>query len=226
MRVPDIAPAECEMNQAVIDDFMNRYRHLPPEDLAALDQQRGDLVAEAVAALDIVLKDAQKRQQVGEVAEDIAKLSVPQPRFGGWLRLLAFGLAMSGPVYLCSMHLFFSEIEAADPRVTSAIVWQNFKFVNWVLGGILTALDLYGLVKLYRHRTRRNIRTVIAILWVGGPVTIFLEPSLDKLMLGSNFNAIYLQESDWMGTLIWSIILVTLWTLYLLKSKRVKALYP
>lgn len=224
------------MDQATLDNFLKHYRQMTPEDLSALDQRREELVPEAIAALEIVLKDAATQEQVAKVAPHIAKIIAPKPLTRGiWLNLLIFCLFAYGPVTIISSYLFFIQSEPDFPTLTSRSDWQLFKLVYWAVIGVQTLFSLYAAAKLCRSRQPRGVQTrtvragtirnVVLSLWLGGPIVTLLWPALLKLTLGSATMVTSLTGGTWFYEMAKSLFLATLWTLYLLKSKRVKALY-
>ena len=215
------------MDQAAVDGFLRHYRQLAAEDLAALDLRREELTPEAIAALDQVLASAEKRAQVAAVADDIRQVIAPKPLgLGGWLWLLIIGFAIYGFDQIVMIPVFFAQAEEHTPGLVASAGWHDFKLAMWPLLGLQMIAGFYMAIRLYFQRNRRTIHLVVAALWLLAPVTDLLILTAIKLTLAADpIGAILTDRMLEVNRIKW-LSLSALWTLYLLKSKRVKALYP
>ncbi|HVJ32852.1 MAG TPA: hypothetical protein VND94_07020 [Terriglobia bacterium] len=212
------------MDQIKLDGFLKHYRELPPEDLAALDQQRAELVPEAIAALDAVLQDQATRERVIKAGEETSKAD--SPRFGFTLSLLLVCLIGYGPLQFLLLIASFGAAEIDAPNLAFLPAWRDFKLAILLFLGALTLISLYTAQKLYRRRERRTVRSVVFALWLLGPLASFLTPAVTDLVVGRENAAAILGYYDWLKDTLRSLVPAALWTFYLLTSKHVRAVYP
>jgi hypothetical protein len=147
---------------------------------------------------------------------------------GGWLLLLSWLLSVVGPLgSAAGIAAGFTEAESANPALSAVGHWATYKMVTWVVFLGLAAVSVRAGWGLARGRTWRVVRRAKIALWIIGPVaTLILGGVLPVAVLGSvdgyDVGSLAVPLT---GALLRSVILATAWTVYLSKSKRVRATY-
>jgi hypothetical protein len=140
----------------------------------------------------------------------------------GWLLFLVLILMWLWP--LVSAGRINSDIMAAEsqlPELKANAAWHAFRFATWWTLLAFSCLSFYAGLALARGRSRSAVSKAVLVLWVLGPVAmVVMELLIPLLTLGSVNSAKYL-----VGRLTASIAWPVLWTLYLLKSRRVRTTY-
>lgn len=141
---------------------------------------------------------------------------------GGWLALLIVGLMFLGPVMGASrMSQDFFSAEAQYPNLPTIAAWVNYKTSAWLCFSATVLFSIYAGWCLLRRREPLSPRLAISALWIGGPVLSLLLTIFLPIVYFHDFN---LAENDY-PPLTATFTSAVLWTLYLVKSKRVKSLY-
>ena len=138
---------------------------------------------------------------------------------GGWLALLiawmVFLRPLAGAVLLNQMHVAATE----DFRIIQNSTWLINTSIFWLIFLVVAVLSIYGGVRLWRDRTYASVRAAIWILWISTPIAAV------ALLISQA----YLQEGvtieDAIQKVLLNVVVATGWTLYLIKSKRVKMTY-
>lgn len=141
---------------------------------------------------------------------------------GGWLLLLVAGLMFLGPLMGAGrINSDFLTIEDKAPNLKTAVEWVQYKSVTRWSFFFFSCLSFYGGLGLLRQRKAAAVSRAIVILWVVGPLaSLVLGIFIPHLVLGRSA-----LDSNFIGTLIASVLGATIWSAYLVKSKRVKATY-
>lgn len=141
---------------------------------------------------------------------------------GGWLWLLIVGMVVLGP--LAGAGQIYDEIiklEEQYPSITSIAAWKSYKSWTWWQYIFFSGMSIYGGHCLVRDRNLRVVNQAKAILWMTGPLAELIMAVIFVSIIGnSEFN-----ESRFIGGLLASIIVASIWTVYLSKSKRVRNTY-
>ncbi len=129
---------------------------------------------------------------------------------GGWLQFLIIALIFLGP--LLTGVLAYVDLQSArdaDPSITPE-AWKLILISVWSFVVLYSALSIGTGLLLQKRFKRSTIPIAIGLIWLLGPII--------------NFGvAIIADEFD--GSEGRSIIFSVVWTVYLLRSKRVKNTY-
>lgn len=138
---------------------------------------------------------------------------------GGWLVLLITGLMILGP--LGGAGRLYGEIatlERTYPNLISVSEWSTYKSaVSWIFLGS-AAISFWGGLRLSWENNWSAVENAIAALWISGPGAAVLIGVLVPVII---FDKASFTVSDIIAGLVWSIITASVWTVYLLKSRRV-----
>lgn len=141
---------------------------------------------------------------------------------GGWIALLIAGLMVLGPLLTAGrLNSDILSAESAYPNLLTVTAWTNYKQAAWWCFGASAVFGIYAGWSLARKRNPSVPMLAIAAVWVLGPM---LSLILSLVLPAIFFGAPALSAQDW-GQLLPPFITASLWTLYLLRSKRVKGLY-
>ncbi|NLC23472.1 MAG: DUF2569 domain-containing protein [Oxalobacter sp.] len=129
---------------------------------------------------------------------------------GGWLAFLVISMGILSPIY--SLYSFFRETTE----------WHAAAILMLVINLAACGFYVYGAWRLNSRHVWRSVRLAIICLWVGGFLaTIFLL--LVGLIFGGWAGVASVLSADKDG--VRQFIYPTVWTLYLLRSVRVKNTY-
>jgi hypothetical protein len=146
----------------------------------------------------------------------------PNSGVGGWLLFLILILMFLGPVIgFARTSSNFASIELQYPNIVSLTEWKIFKTTTWATFITTSFLSIYAGYVLNLKRKKLAIRRAIIVIWIINPVYIFI---IGVLLPSLAFGETSI-DSQTSGALIGATINSTIWTLYLNKSKRVKATY-
>jgi len=142
---------------------------------------------------------------------------------GGWLLLLIIFLMFLGPLLgaggiLSDLHIM--EDQYLD--IKSAAGWGTLKSIIWGIFLLRCCLSFYAGLGLVRGRNILVVKRAKIILWIIGPVYGVVAWLLFSIWI---IGKAELSDPKFIGSMIGSIIAAAIWTIYLSKSKRVKATY-
>jgi hypothetical protein len=159
----------------------------------------------------------------GFTAEETPKQGEDPSGVGGWLALLIFGFTILGPLMaIGEIDRYVEEAEIALPRLTAQAMWLRYTAIVWkILYSMAFLSFMTGCILLF-SRTWRAVILAIATLWLVGPVSNLAYQVAAVVSVGS-FSAV--PAPALAGALLRSTAVATLWTAYLLRSKRVKNTY-
>lgn len=143
---------------------------------------------------------------------------------GGWLAFLVAGLIILGPLLnLGRTASDFSTLRVTNPAFMNMSATQEWATAVWV---VIIGLTIYRIVigiLLMRSTRRRVVGDAILCLWLSGPGSAIGLLMITGSFLGSDAASRALPEM--IGQAIGSGLLATAWTLYLLRSRRVRNTY-
>lgn len=136
---------------------------------------------------------------------------------GGWLGFFVVALGLFSPVGgLIQMLSLYTDPTIAAPFGNS---WGLVQIAEWTLFALSVAGAWYFVWRLFNVQTRRTVHITIAGIWlisVGGMAVEFLIVAVASgLPLGALVGAEAIRP----------LVFCTIWTLYLLVSKRVANTY-
>lgn len=142
----------------------------------------------------------------------------------GWLMFLVVSLMILGPFLGAGRMLGeFSQAESQYPQLAQVAIWESYKASSWLLYWVTVGMSVYAGWLLLAKRTAAAVRRVIYILWISGPGLSLVTVMVTYYFLRDGLGA---QEfGAFLGGVLGACISATIWTIYLKKSKRVKATY-
>ena len=154
-----------------------------------------------------------------ESADDSIHAQAEPTGIGGWLVLLIIWMVVLRPVAGVILLNQLRTASAENPAVLENSSWLINPSTFWVIFLMLAALSVYGGLRLLADRSPATVKTVIAILWIYSLVAAvdlliaraFLEGRVTLLNVAT--------------TAASNIAIATVWTLYLLRSRRVRNTY-
>lgn len=146
---------------------------------------------------------------------------------GGWLSLLILGMMVLGPLFgFIRINADISTVEHQYPELTSIDQWRLYKLSSWLTFLIFSGLGFYGGWRLARSTTWITVKLAIAVLWIIGPVaSLVMSLALPVIIFGASEIMDPETLGGVIGTFVASIIGTTIWTAYLLRSRRVRNTY-
>lgn len=164
-----------------------------------------------------------RQDQVLDQLPDQLPGPVQQPK-GGWFTVAVVTLLIVWPIAAFAMfHAQWSSMAQTFPVLKGNASWHSFSLQLWLLLALATALQVLAGWRLVYRRKWRSVRFAIVVIW-----TVKVGFSLAKSWLVA-------QAFGEFGSREWADLLVQCclgglvagaWTWYLLKSRRVRALFP
>jgi len=142
---------------------------------------------------------------------------------GGWLMLLVIGMMVFGPLLGAgSLDSGITKAEVQYPGLKSLAEWGTYKNVEWCLFFVFAVISFYGGWGLCRRRDWSVVSQAKTILWVTQPgAAILLVIIIPPIIFGKTGPV----DPAFIGAFFASVIFVSIWTVYLSKSKRVRNTY-
>ena len=140
---------------------------------------------------------------------------------GGWLALFVVVLVAGALLFLASIHFMLNHAQEANPAIVSHPKWAMFKVGMWTVALAFAALNFFAVYKLQSEYKLSSVRIAIWVLWLtglGAPLLIMLL----SLWLGFEVDQ---AVAGFVEGVLQTLIGTVLWTLYLLKSTRVRNTY-
>lgn len=140
----------------------------------------------------------------------------------GWLFLFAAMLLFGPAIGAIRIGADFLAAEVYYPTLDAMPKWEAFKAGMWCAEALIALLSAYAGWELLRVRRWSAVRQAIVVLWLTGPVGSFV--------MGYAIPLLTLRESSagqplFIMSMLASFVGATVWTVYLLKSKRVRNTY-
>lgn len=133
---------------------------------------------------------------------------------GGWLFFLALSLTVLGP--LLTLSLTGSQVvqlEAQYPDAVGSPEWSFMLLYSWGFALTYCAISIFAGYRLFSHLVSQTIPIVIGCLWAAGPLLGLIDLVVSQ------------GDAQAAAEFVRSIISVSIWTAYLLKSRRVRNTY-
>ena len=144
---------------------------------------------------------------------------------GGWLQFLIIALMVLSP--LVAFGQTSGEINMQEESVANLAdnpLWQSIKVAIWTFTAIQCSLLFSAGFRLWKDHRWASVRYTIATLWIAGPllslIAVFVMAFIGKLdpFAGP-------QVAEAIGASMAGMVGATVWTLYLLRSRRVANTY-
>jgi hypothetical protein len=141
---------------------------------------------------------------------------------GGWLGLLTAVLLVVVPLSgILQMYVAIPAAESENPALRTIQAWASFKAIMWSVNLTIAAISVYAGWGLARGATWRVVRRAKVALWVVGPVAIIVLGAVVPMVTLGQIE----EASGLLPEFVRSVMVALVWTLYLSKSKRVRATY-
>jgi uncharacterized protein DUF2569 len=138
----------------------------------------------------------------------------------GWLGLLVASLIVLGPVLsIVTTALSLADTERLYPGVQYSPLWKDAQIITWTSVGAYCFVSIYAGVRLLRKHVPSSVGIAIICLWLAGPL-LAIAGLIALNQAGADTDA-----ADAGAALGRPIVWATLWTLYLVFSKRVRTTY-
>lgn len=162
-----------------------------------------------------------KRSEVKKSAVDSSD-SDASAGIGGWLLFLICSLMFIGPLFGGGgINREIVAVESTYPQIVELESWVAFKYAMWWTFVIVSCISVYCGYCLLKRRDVWVVRQAQFMLWVIWPIS--------NLFMGVVLPFVIVGEVDFgpglLGPVAFSVVMAAIWTLYLSKSKRVKATY-
>ena len=141
---------------------------------------------------------------------------------GGWLLFLICGLIFLGP--LMGAGRINNDIQTAEstyPQIVTLESWITFKSATWWSFLIVCCISIYCGYGLLKRRDPQVVTQAKILLWIIGPISNLVMGVILPLAVFGKVES----DPQVFGAIIASLAMAAIWTLYLSKSKRVKATY-
>jgi len=139
----------------------------------------------------------------------------------GWLGFLAISLVALGPVVTLIMtgvqHI---DAESLYPSLVGTSLWQKAVLLDWIIAAAYSAISIFAGFRLLKAFVPSTVPIVIGCLWLSGPGL-----GIAGLLLANNLSPTGATASDAGASVGRPLIYATVWTIYLLRSRRVKNTY-
>jgi hypothetical protein len=133
-------------------------------------------------------------------------------------------LLIIGPLFSASqLFVEMSEAERQFPALQKSTEWDSYKALSWWTYLVLAVVSIYGGWGLARGRDWSVVTRAKFVLWIIGPLGAVLMVTLVPFVAFGKFGD--MTDGKFIGSLIASVIITLIWTLYLSVSKRVRATY-
>lgn len=142
----------------------------------------------------------------------------------GWLALLVVGMCILGPLIAIgetSSNLHAAERESA--HLANLPLWVNYKQAMWRLIALICGILIFGGWSLWKHYQSSSVYIAITCLWVANIIAVVGDYAITSSILGADIAAS--STNEYVGMTIRALVAPTVWTLYLLNSKRVQNTY-
>jgi Protein of unknown function (DUF2569) len=140
----------------------------------------------------------------------------------GWLRFLIISLVFLSPA--AGFVMTFGQISGTEdqyPTLLTSDLWVQKKRVVWAFFALQAAVGIYAGYRLNSRFEPATVPIAIACLWLAGPVLNYLV----ALVIGALDGNSIVGTPEVASTIVRSAIPATVWTAYLLRSRRVKNTY-
>lgn len=142
---------------------------------------------------------------------------------GGWLAFLIAGMLVLGPcLSIGRLHGDFVTTEKQYTALTENDIWNQYKRTTWTVTIAFLAYMAISGWMLYTKHSPSSVTNAKIALWTCGPLSAVI---LGVLIPYQYFGDKGVDYAETIGAMIASLIVVSIWTAYLSKSKRVKSTY-
>ena len=142
----------------------------------------------------------------------------------GWLLLLVLGLCVLGPFVGAGQQMReFKSVEELTPSLLQATNWAHYKLSIWLAYICSSGLGFIAGYQLWKVHRPESVSFAIKILWARALV-LAVGQYIATLAAFGQESAVTLLPEISRGSIL-SCAVAMIWTLYLLRSHRVKNTY-
>lgn len=142
---------------------------------------------------------------------------------GGWLWFLILQLMILGPLLgLGGLHNEFSEAIKQFPHIETNSQWQTYKQISWTIFAATAGINIAAGFRLWKIHAPESVNFAIISIWLAGPLGHICYVAAAYFILGEAASKTILLI--FIST-ISSCLIAGLWTIYLMRSIRVKNTY-
>lgn len=142
---------------------------------------------------------------------------------GGWLAFLVISMAVLSPVRTCFGYYRDIVLTEQNLNLSGNPVWETYTTIVLVLVVTACALFFLAAYRLYRQHVWRSVRFAIIAMWMACTGMDVIGMVLLYFIFGGEF--VSMAWKSGMGEVIKGLVYPAVWTLYLLKSQRVRNTY-
>ncbi|MBF8177835.1 DUF2569 family protein [Herminiimonas contaminans] len=142
---------------------------------------------------------------------------------GGWLTLLIIIFMVLSPLLgFGSLYGMIKDVESLYSGQLLDSKWASFKQETWIIYAISASVSFAAGYRLLKIHKSESVRFAIIANWLVGPIANVAYVISGALLLNLRVTD---QIHASIGSIAGSCIVASLWTAYLLRSKRVKNTY-
>jgi hypothetical protein len=140
-------------------------------------------------------------------------------RIGGWLGLLILWMVVLRPLAGTILWQQMHASSLADPTAVARGTWLVNTSIFWLVFLTVAALSIYGGLRLWRDRTAGSVWAAIVVLWITTPI------AAGAILISQAYLTEDVTLAGAAGRLLANVAIAAAWTLYLLRSRRVRDVY-
>lgn len=143
---------------------------------------------------------------------------------GGWLGLLVITLLIVGPL-LGFIHIS-TEFQSAlkqMPQLENNSQWKLYSQVSWIIYSISATISIIAGYRLFKIYSYKSINFAIIAVWICNPVSKFIK-IMSAMIISNNYTIGTAVEREFIQ-IFTSILISFAWTMYLIRSERIKNTY-
>lgn len=138
----------------------------------------------------------------------------------GLLGFLVAVLLLLGPVTTVLLTMLeLNQTSELYPEVVGSALWENAQLITWLSVAAFCLISVFAGWRLLKHHTPSSVFIAIASLWIAGPIVSLVSLAA----LGDAGGQVTAADAG--ATVGRPFVWATIWTLYLVFSRRVKNTY-
>lgn len=139
----------------------------------------------------------------------------------GWLSFFGVSLIALGPlITIATTAAEFASLGSQYPSAVGSSQWNTAVAAGWSATVIYCAISIFAGWRIFNRLVPTTIPIVIACIWLMGPVLAIVSLIVVQDVSGGDVT-----NADAGSALGRPLVYCTIWTIYLLRSKRVKNTY-
>lgn len=142
---------------------------------------------------------------------------------GGWLAFLVISMGILSPLRTLGGYYRDVILTERANSLSGIPVWETYKWVVLALVVVSAVLFLLAAYRLWKQPVWRSVRFAIMAMWLACTGMDVIGMMVLYFVFGADFAKMVWY--DGMGQVFQGMIYPAIWTIYLLKSKRVRNTY-